>query len=57
MLVIKRKGEEEVQIGENVTMKIIKVKGSVVTIGFDAPDDVKIFRMEVERKHGNSDDK
>ena len=57
MLVIKRKGEEEVQIGENVTMKIIKVKGSVVTIGFDAPDDIRILRTEVERNNGNSNDK
>ena len=56
MLVIKRKDGEEVLIGENVKMKIIKTKGSVVTIGFDAPDSIRILRTEVKNLNGDSND-
>ncbi len=47
MLVLSRKKSEQIQIGENITITVIKVKGSAVQIGIDAPNHVKILRSEL----------
>lgn len=47
MLVLTRKAEEKIKIGDNVVISILGVEGGVVKIGIDAPRDVSIFRMEV----------
>ncbi|RCS42163.1 carbon storage regulator [Bremerella cremea] len=48
MLVLTRKQQQQIQIGEGVTITILKVKGNTVRIGIDAPSDVKIVRSELE---------
>lgn len=48
MLVLTRKQQQQIQIGEGVTITILKVKGNTVRIGIDAPNDVKIVRSELE---------
>lgn len=47
MLVLTRRVEEKIQIGENIVVSILSVDGGVVKLGIDAPRDVSIFRMEV----------
>lgn len=47
MLVLSRKTEEEIRIGDEVTIKVLSVKGGVVRLGIDAPRDVSIFRSEL----------
>lgn len=47
MLVLTRKTGEGIVIGDNITVKIIEVKGGGIRIGIDAPRDCKIYRQEV----------
>jgi len=47
MLVLTRKSGEGIVIGDNITIKIIELKGGGVRIGIDAPKEAKIYRQEV----------
>ena len=47
MLVLSRQRDEAVKIGDNVTVRVVDIRGDKVRLGFDAPDDVKIHREEV----------
>jgi carbon storage regulator len=47
MLVLSRRINTEVLIGDNVTVRVIDIKGDVVRLGFTAPRDIAIFRREV----------
>lgn len=47
MLVLTRKIGEGILIGDDVTIKIIEMKGGGVRIGIDAPRSKKIYRQEV----------
>jgi len=47
MLVLTRKAGEGIIIGDDVTVKIIEMKGGGVRIGIDAPKNKKIYRQEV----------
>ena len=50
MLVLSRKEGEKLLIGENITLVISKISGNRVTIGIEAPRDVKVVRGELERQ-------
>jgi carbon storage regulator len=47
MLVLTRKSEESVIIGNNIEVKVLAVRGDQVSIGFNAPDEISIYRKEV----------
>ena len=47
MLVLSRKVGEKLVIGGNITVVINRVAGNRVTIGIEAPDDVRIVRGEI----------
>lgn len=47
MLILSRKTDQQIKIGENITITIIDIKGDQVKIGVEAPKDVKVFRQEV----------
>lgn len=47
MLVLTRKQKQQIQIGDSITVTILKVKGHTVRVGIDAPDGVKILRGEL----------
>jgi carbon storage regulator CsrA len=50
MLVLSRKEGERLVIGDNITIVVSKVNGNRVTIGIEAPSDVRIVRGELEGK-------
>lgn len=47
MLILSRKINEKIMIGEDITLAIIEIRGDQVKIGVDAPKSVKVFRQEV----------
>jgi carbon storage regulator CsrA len=47
MLVLTRKQQETIQIGENVTITVVRIKGNTVRVGIEAPRDVRVARGEV----------
>jgi carbon storage regulator CsrA len=49
MLVLTRKVQEQIQIGDNVTITILRMKGRAVRVGIDAPKEVRICRGELPR--------
>ncbi len=49
MLVLSRKTNESIQIGDNVTIEIRKIAGNRVTVAINAPRDVRILRGELEK--------
>jgi len=47
MLVLSRKIDESIVIGDDITIKIISVEKGVVKLGIDAPKNVSIIRNEL----------
>ena len=47
MLVLARKLDESIVIGDNISVKIISIDKGVVKLGIDAPRDVSIIRNEL----------
>ena len=50
MLVLSRKVGEKLMIGDNITVVISRVAGNRVTIGIEAPPDVRIMRGELDQE-------
>lgn len=50
MLVLSRKTQEEILIGDNIRIKVIDVQGGRVRLGIEAPHDVPVHRAEVTQK-------
>jgi len=47
MLVLTRKTNESIMIGEDVEVTVLAVSRDKIRLGIDAPKDVPIFRKEV----------
>lgn len=48
MLVLSRKIEEVLVIGDDIRIKVVKIAGNRVTLGIEAPNDMKIIRGEIQ---------
>ena len=47
MLVLTRKSQDSIRIGDNITVTVLRIKGNTVRIGIEAPDSVRIVRGEL----------
>jgi carbon storage regulator len=47
MLILTRKLNEKLVIGDGIVVSIIEVRGDQVKLGIEAPRTVKVFRQEV----------
>ena len=55
MLVLTRKKDEQIRIGENIIITVIRVKGKAVRLGIQAPKTESVLRGELEfREPGGS---
>ena len=50
MLILTRRINESLVIGDDVTVTILGVKGNHVRVGVDAPRDVSVHREELAHK-------
>lgn len=47
MLVLSRKQDEKIIIGDSITLMVVAIQGDKVRLGIEAPKDVSIHREEV----------
>ena len=47
MLVLTRKTNQSISLGENIRITVLDVEGDRISIGIDAPKEVRIFRSEL----------
>lgn len=47
MLVLSRKKDEKIVIGDHITLMVIDIRGDKVRLGIEAPKDVAVHRQEV----------
>lgn len=50
MLVLTRKKDEKIIIGNNIVVTVLNVEDGQVSLGIDAPEDVSIYREEIYRE-------
>jgi len=47
MLVLSRKKNESIKIGDQITVMVVEVRGGTVRLGIEAPQEVPVHRSEV----------
>jgi carbon storage regulator len=47
MLVLSRKKDEKIIIGDKITIMVIEIRGDKVRLGIDAPKEITVHRQEV----------
>ena len=50
MLVLTRRVGESIQLGDNITVRVLGAKGGQIRLGFEAPKDTNIVRTELLEK-------
>jgi carbon storage regulator len=55
MLVLSRKTDQQIRIGDNIIVTIIKVSGDTVRVGIQAPREVSVVRCEIEKERGKDE--
>jgi carbon storage regulator len=48
MLVLSRKQNERIRVGDSVVVTVVRVNGDKVRIGIEAPADMRVLRDELE---------
>jgi carbon storage regulator len=57
MLVLTRKSNQSIMIGDDIEVSVLSVVGEKVRIGIQAPPDIPVFRteiyLEIQRQQGD----
>jgi carbon storage regulator len=57
MLVLTRKANQSIMIGDDIEVSVLSVMGEKVRIGIQAPQEIPVFRTEIYLEiHGDSDE-
>jgi carbon storage regulator CsrA len=47
MLVLTRKLQEQIRVGDDITITVLRIKGNTVRVGIEAPRGVRVVRGEL----------
>lgn len=47
MLILARKENQSIMIGDEIEVTIVSIKGDHIKIGINAPNNVKVYRKEI----------
>ena len=47
MLVLSRRRDQQIMIGDNIVVTVIEIRGDKVRLGIEAPTEVPVHRQEV----------
>jgi len=50
MLILARKLEEEIYLGNDISIKVVEINKGVVKLGIEAPKDMQILRGELKKE-------
>ncbi len=50
MLILSRKKDQKVMIGDNIEVWVVDIRGDTIKLGIVAPREVKVFRLEVAQE-------
>ena len=50
MLVLTRKVGERIQLGDQITVTLVKINGNIVRLGIDAPPEMPVMRQELAER-------
>lgn len=53
MLILTRRVDERIFIGDDITLCVLDIEGNRVRLGLEAPKDVAILREEIHEKYAN----
>lgn len=56
MLVLSRRPGEQLRIGDEITITVVRIGPNSVRIGIDAPESMKVLRVELEEESDERDD-
>jgi carbon storage regulator len=48
MLVLSRKSNESIHIGDSVVVTVLEIRGNKVRLGIDAPKEIHVLRSELK---------
>ncbi|MFK7862464.1 MAG: carbon storage regulator CsrA [Granulosicoccus sp.] len=51
MLILTRRVDERIFIGEDITLCVLDIEGNRVRLGLEAPKDVAILREEIHQRY------
>ena len=54
MLVLSRRSEESIMIGDDIEVKVVGIRGRNVRLGIEAPPQVSVHRREVYDRVGRN---
>ena len=56
MLVLTRKADEQILIGDDIKITLVRVRGNSVRIGIEAPREIRVVRGELEQRESSETD-
>ena len=50
MLVLSRKANESIMIGQDIKVEVLEIRGNVVRLGIKAPREISVVRSELRER-------
>lgn len=54
MLILTRRVDERIFIGDNITLCVLDIEGNRVRLGLEAPKDIAILREEIHQRYAGA---